>query len=163
MASPSFFPGIVLPSTAGRLVNLRTLPGLTVVFIYPFTGRPDYPNPEGWDGIAGAHGSTPQALGYKALYPEFKVRKVRIFGMSFQSTEWQKDFVKRNDLPFALLSDEKAEMALELDLEVFTAGQSAFLRRRTFILRNGQVLDDRKYNPKPANDAAMTLNWIKAL
>src|SRR5690606_38452146 len=63
-------PDIELPSTDGGAVSLARLDKGAVVFIYPWTGRPGLPNPPGWDEIPGAHGSTPQALGFQDLLPE---------------------------------------------------------------------------------------------
>ena len=82
--------------------------------------------------------------------------------MSFQNTGWQREFVARNQLPFALLSDEKAELALNLYLETFKAGQRAFLKRRTFVVNNGQIIHDRQKIAKPEADAAQVLDWLKS-
>ncbi len=48
--------GIPLPLTTGGVVDLSALPGRTVLFIYPMTGRPGVALPEGWDAIPGARG-----------------------------------------------------------------------------------------------------------
>ena len=50
-----------LEATSGAPVNPARIIGPAVIFCYPFTGRPGYPNPPNWDHIKGAHGSTPQA------------------------------------------------------------------------------------------------------
>ncbi len=47
---------ILLPSTAGDLVDLSALAGRTVVYCYPRTGRPDEEPPDGWNPIPGARG-----------------------------------------------------------------------------------------------------------
>ena len=49
------------------LGNPARIQGPAVIFCYPFTGRPGYPNPPNWDHITGAHGSTPQAIAYSEL------------------------------------------------------------------------------------------------
>lgn len=36
-------PSIALHSTDGHLIDLASLPGRTVVYVYPRTGRPDHP------------------------------------------------------------------------------------------------------------------------
>jgi hypothetical protein len=54
----SNIPLVSLPSTDGKSVNLSTLPGNTVLYIYPRTGQPGKSNPEGWDMIPGI--STPR-------------------------------------------------------------------------------------------------------
>ncbi len=52
-------PSIPLPSTAGRQVDLASLPGRTVVYLYPHTGRPDRDALPGWNDIPGARGPRP--------------------------------------------------------------------------------------------------------
>ena len=42
---------IALLSTDGATVELGSLAGLFVIYIYPMTGRPGVPLPDGWDGI----------------------------------------------------------------------------------------------------------------
>src|SRR5437660_876334 len=44
-------PSVPLLSTAGSLVDLASLPGRTVVYCYPRTGRPDQDLPDGWNLI----------------------------------------------------------------------------------------------------------------
>jgi hypothetical protein len=42
-------PSVALSSTSGEPVDLSRLPGKTVVYCYPRTGRPDENLPRGWD------------------------------------------------------------------------------------------------------------------
>ena len=93
-------PSADLPSTDGGTVNLSDIKGRVVLFIYPYTGRPDHPDPPGWDHIPGAHGSTPQARGFSEAYTEFQKFGMKVFGMSFQNSDWQREFVQRTSLPF---------------------------------------------------------------
>ena len=78
-------PDMALASTQGTVVNLLHLTGRAVVYVYPWAGRPGRPNPAGWDEIRGAHGSTPQAAGFRDLHVEFEARDARVFGLSGQS------------------------------------------------------------------------------
>ena len=55
-----------------RKVNFAKLAGMAIVYCYPWTGRPGLPNPPDWDDIPGAHGSTPQAEGFRDLYAGFQ-------------------------------------------------------------------------------------------
>ena len=64
-------PSIPLMSTAGSLVDLAQLPGTTVVYCYPRTGRPDQDVPEEWDAIPGARGCTPQSCTFRVHYQAF--------------------------------------------------------------------------------------------
>jgi len=55
-------PPISLASTSGAVVDLTALPGRTVVYCYPMTGKPDRSLPAGWDEIPGARGCTPSRV-----------------------------------------------------------------------------------------------------
>ena len=54
-------PDIELPATDGSSINLSKLLGRTVLYIYPRTGEPGKPPPDGWDAVPGARGCTPQS------------------------------------------------------------------------------------------------------
>ena len=41
-------PALTLPATDGHGVDLSALPGRSVVYAYPMTGRPDAPLPDGF-------------------------------------------------------------------------------------------------------------------
>src|SRR5437870_12716774 len=57
-------PDLELPSTGNRRVNLSKLAApRIVIYAYPLTGRPDRQLPQGWGGIPGARGCTPEACG----------------------------------------------------------------------------------------------------
>lgn len=154
-------PDVLLPSTDGAPVSLSTLKGILVVFFYPFTGRPDHPNPLGWDDISGAHGSTPQALSFSKRYGEFRNLGAKVFGVSFMSTEWQKEFANRNDLPFPLLSDQRRYFANALGLTAFQAGTEDYLVRRAFIINDGVITSDIFPVPVPEENAAEVLKLLK--
>lgn len=50
-------PALKLWSTRDRWIDLREVSRRrAVLFLYPRTGRPGEPIPEGWDGIPGARG-----------------------------------------------------------------------------------------------------------
>lgn len=46
-------PNISFSSTNDETVCIKDTLGIVVVYIYPMTGRPDTPLPEGWDEIPG--------------------------------------------------------------------------------------------------------------
>jgi peroxiredoxin len=149
-------PSFQLPSTQGGTVDLSALAGHVVVFCYPYTGRPGVPDPEGWDDIPGAHGSTPQCLSYSRLYNEFQNRNVKLYGVSQLSPEWQSEFASRTLLKVPLLSDETGLFSLALSLPVFPAGNRSFLKRVTLIARDATIVAAHEPDD-PANDAADTL------
>src|SRR6476659_7011951 len=65
-------PDLTLPATAGAHVNLARLKGRPAVYIYPRTGRPGQPLPEGGDGSPGARGCTPQSCGFRDHFAGLK-------------------------------------------------------------------------------------------
>src|SRR5262245_8541149 len=77
-------PSVRLPSTAGRVIDLSSLQGRTVVYCYPMTGRPGVPLPDGWDAIPGARGCTPQSRAFRDHYAELRALDTQVFGLSAQ-------------------------------------------------------------------------------
>lgn len=138
-------PSIPLPSTAGGTVDLSALTGRTVVYCYPRTGRPDQAVPEGWDQIPGARGCTPQSCSFRDRYAEFERLGTRVFGLSTQTTEYQREAVTRLHLPFALLSDRDLAFTRALRLPTFEfvwsfGNQPAeLIKRLTMVLRDGRI------------------------
>ena len=132
-------PSIALASTRGGMVDLSQLAGRSVVFVYPYTGRPGVPDPPGWDDIPGAHGSTPQAQGFGDQYGAFQAAGVEVYGLSGQASAWQQEATRRLGLPYALLSDEGLNFAGALGLPRFAAGERLFLTRLTLLIADGNV------------------------
>lgn len=132
-------PDVALPATTGGDIRLAEVPGRSVVFVYPWTGREGHPNPPGWDGIPGAHGSTPQAEGFAALHPEFRAASVGVFGLSGQEPDWQSEFASRLALPYPLLSDAGCTFARALGLPAFKADDETYLSRLTLIIADGAI------------------------
>jgi peroxiredoxin len=132
-------PSVPLRSTAGRTVDLAHLPGTTVVYIYPRTGRPDVEPPKGWNDIPGARGCTPQSCAFRDHYRELQALGARVFGLSTQTTDYQQEAVERLHLPFELLSDVDLALARALRLPTFEAEGMTLLKRITLILIDGRV------------------------
>src|SRR3712207_4534122 len=71
-----------LPATDGTVVRLDQLPGRSVVFAYPRTGRPGEEPPggeAGWNAIPGARGCTPEACSFRDEIDRFRELGVRVF------------------------------------------------------------------------------------
>ena len=132
-------PEIPLYATSGDRIALANLPGRSIVFAYPWTGQPGMPNPPGWDDIPGAHGSTPEAEGFAALYPRLREMEISVYGLSTQDTDWQAEFAERIGLPFPLLSDAEFAFARALKLPTFKAGDTSYLVRLTLIIADGCI------------------------
>lgn len=151
-------PDVDLEASSGSPVNPAKIVGPAVIFCYPWTGRPGYPNPPHWDEIPGAHGSTPQAQAYSNAYGHFRRLGIKLFGLSLQDTEWQREFVKRAGLSFRLLSDAPRKFSGRLGLPLFETGGVDYLQRLTFIARDGIIDAVRFPVPHPETDAEETLS-----
>lgn len=132
-------PDVSLPATRGANVNLARYQERAVVFVYPMTGTPGTPNPPDWDTIPGAHGSTPEAEGFRDCYAEFELLGYEVFGLSSQSHASQHEFAVRAGIPYLLLSDENYAFADALKLPRFETGGMAYLSRLTMIVKNGVI------------------------
>lgn len=133
-------PHVALPATAGGTIDLAALRGRVVVFAYPATGRPGEPPPTAdWDLIPGARGCTPQVCGFRDLAAELGALGVGVVGLSAQEPAEQREMVGRLHVPFPILSDAGLRLAAELGLPTFEAAGRSFLRRLTWVQRDGVI------------------------
>lgn len=154
-------PAIALTATDGTMVDLSTLSGRSVIYVYPRTGRPDQPLPTGWDAIPGARGCTPQSCAYRDLAAEFAALGARIFGLSTQDTAYQQETAQRLHLPFLLLSDESLTFASALGLPTFAVDGMTLIRRLTLTVNDG-VIETVFYPVFPPDaDAANVAAWLR--
>jgi peroxiredoxin len=157
-------PGVSLPATDGTTVALEELPSRTIVYIYPLTGRPDRDViPEGWEDVPGARGCTPESRGFRSHYDDLRANGVEeVFGLSTQSSEYQREARDRLDLPFELLSDAAWELADALDLPTFTIEGEDYLKRVTLVVSDGEI--EHVFYPifPPDEHAGEVLAWVKA-
>ena len=154
-------PSIALPSTDGGTVDLAALTGRTVVYCFPRTSRPDRPSLPNWDQIPGASGCTPQSRGFRDHHAELRALGARVFGLSTQDTEYQREAVERLHLPFPLLSDASLALASALRFPTFEAGGMTLLKRLTLVVQDGVV--EMVFYPvtAPAENAADVVAWLR--
>ncbi len=154
-------PTVQLGSTSGEAVDLSSLTGTTVLYCYPMTGRPDLELPEGWDQIPGARGCTPQSCAFRDHHAELGDLGARVFGLSAQNTDYQREAKERLHLPFELLSDERLEFAEALGLPTFEAGGMRLVKRLTLILEDGRV--SKVFYPvfPPDENAEEVIGWLE--
>ena len=131
---------IPLAATDGSKVDLAKLPGRTVLYLYPRTGRPNEPNPDGWDLIPGARGCTPQTCAFRDHFAELRARGVNaLFGLSTQDTAYQREVAERLHLPFPLLSDESLQLTKAMRFPTFQTSGMTLHKRLTLIVRDGVI------------------------
>jgi peroxiredoxin len=156
-------PSIALAATDGTAVDLSALPGRTVVYVYPLTGRPGGENPVGWDMIPGARGCTPQSCAFRDHFAELRARGVdHLFGLSTQDSAYQREAAARLHLPFPLLSDAPLALARALRLPTFETSGMTLLKRLTLIVRDGTI--EHVFYPvfPPDRNAGAVLAWLAA-
>lgn len=153
-------PSVALPSTSGGLVDLSALPGRTVVYCYPMTGRPDADLPPGWDEIPGARGCTPQSCSFRDHHSKLRALGARVFGLSTQDTKYQREAAGRLRLPFGLLSDARLAFAEALSLPTFEADGMSLIKRLTLVILAGKL--ETVFYPvfPPGENAREVVEWL---
>ncbi|MEY3936275.1 MAG: alkyl hydroperoxide reductase/Thiol specific antioxidant/Mal allergen [Pseudomonadota bacterium] len=154
-------PNVALLATDGSMVNLSQLAGRLVIYCYPMTGQPNVPLPEGWDQIPGARGCTPQSCAFRDHYQELQALHANVFGLSVQSTEYQREMATRLHLPFQVLSDEQYQFQKALNLPTFVAAGMTLLKRVTLISHQGRI-EAVHYPIFPSDsDPAWVLDYLR--
>ena len=153
-------PSLSLTSTAGDQVDLSSLPGTTVVYCYPLTGRPGRDLPPGWDDIPGARGCTPQSCAFRDHHAELQALGAMVFGLSTQDTAYQREAVERLRLPFELLSDQELEFAGALDLPTFEAEGMTLIKRVTLVIEDGEIREVFYPVYPPGTNAEEVVGWL---
>ncbi len=169
-------PPIALPATGGGTVMLSDL-SRAVLFFYPRTGIPGRPLPPGpggesWDSIPGARGCTPQSCGFRDHYSDFRRLGLDVYGISTNTTDHQREFAHRADLPYTLLSDSRMELTRALSLPTFEFpvepwSPSTLLRRMAWYIApdwSGAPRIIRVWYPvfPPDTCASEVLGWAAA-
>jgi len=158
----SAVPQLALPSTQGDSFDLaQSKSRLLVAYVYPRTGVPGRPLPNGWDAIPGARGCTPQSCAYRDAVAEFGELDAEIVGISAQSPTEQLAFAAREHIPFPLLSDSSLRLAEVLGLPTFEAGGMTLYKRLTFVAEAGEIV--KVFYPvfPPDRDAGEVLGWLR--
>jgi peroxiredoxin len=152
---------VPLRATNGSMVDLSTLPGGTVVYAYPRTGKPGVENPPGWDMIPGARGCTPQSCSFRDHFAELKGLGVtNLFGLSAQDPAYQQETAERLHLPFAILSDEHLALSRAMKLPTFQTSGMTLFKRFTLVIEDGVV--KHVFYPvfPPDRSAADVVEWL---
>jgi len=164
-------PDLSLRCTNGRDQSLRELTGRTVLFFYPRTGTPGQPPTLGfvgetWESIPGARGCTPQSIGFGRLTPGFGELGVTVFGVSTQTTAFQREFQQRQQLGFEFLSDSELLLTHAMRLPTFdfpveSGGPNTLMRRMAWVVENKRIA--RVWYPvfPPGECAANVLAWLR--
>ncbi|HWB68719.1 MAG TPA: peroxiredoxin [Solirubrobacterales bacterium] len=154
-------PDLRLPSTLGARAGLAELARERLVaYVYPRTGAPGVPLPDGWDDIPGARGCTPQSCAFRDSLARFSELGARVVGVSAQLPAEQREFAEREHIPFALLSDSSLELASGLGLPTFEVEGMTLYRRLTLVAEGGRIV--KAFYPvfPPDRNAEEVLAWL---
>ena len=155
-------PSVPLAATDGSRVDLSKLAGRTVLYIYPRTGVPGQSPPDGWDQIPGARGCTPQSCSFRDHFAELKRLGVaQLFGLSTQTTDYQREAVERLHLPFAILSDAELRLTRALDLPTFVFNGMTLMKRMAWVIDTGTIT--KVFYPvfPPDKNATEVMAWLQ--
>lgn len=157
-------PNVKLLSTRDREVDLQELER-AVIFFFPRSGTPGQPASEEWERIPGARGCTPQALGFRDLHPSFQEIGVEVFGLSTQTSGYQREFAARNRMPFEFLSDANLVLTRALRLPTFEfpvpgGGPNTLIKRMVWFVDRGRI--EKLWYPvfPPHENAREVLAWL---
>jgi peroxiredoxin len=155
-------PSLRLPSTLGGSVDLaESASERLVAYVYPRTGTPGEPLPEGWNDIPGARGCTPQSCAYRDAVAEFTQVGATLVGISAQDPAEQAEFAAREHIPFPLLTDPDLSLTTALGLPTFEVAGMTLFRRLTLVAEAGVIV--KAFYPvfPPDRDAAEVLAWLR--
>jgi len=156
-------PHIALEATDGSKVDLAALAGRSVVYIYPRTGRPGQATPTGWDAIPGARGCTPQSCGFRDHFADLRQLGVeQLYGLSTQTTDYQREAVERLHLPFAILSDAELALTRALNLPTFTVDGMTLIKRMAWVIDAGTITHVFYPVFPPDKSAEEVVSWLSA-
>ena len=142
-------PYFALPDQDGNLIKLDDLKGER--FILYFYAK---------DMTAGC---SKQACAFGELYPQFKEKGVKVFGVSADSVSRHKKFAEKYNLPFTLLSDETKEIHKAYDVlgEKNMYGKKVIgTIRTTYLIDEEGVIIKAFGKVKPDDNASQMLNEI---
>jgi peroxiredoxin len=116
----------------------------------------------GWNEIPGARGCTPQSCSFRDHHAELLGLGAKVYGVSSQSQEEQKEAVQRLHLPFELLSDNLFELTSALSLPTFEYNSARLIKRLTLIIENGVIC--KVFYPvfPPNENAGNIIAWLRA-
>lgn len=155
-------PSVSLSTATAEMIDLGALPGTMVVYFYPMIGRPDSPPMRGWNEIPGARGCTPQSCAFRDHHAELTDLGAKVFGVSAQPIEDQREAKARLQLPFDLLNDRQLVLTRAMQLPTFEYNKARLIKRLTIVAIDGVIR--KVFYPvfPPDRNAEDVIGWLKA-
>ena len=154
-------PELLLDSSEGLVDLARLGAELGVLYVYPATGTPGRPTPDGWDAIPGARGCTPQSCAFRDHAAELAELGARVAGLSAQPLSAQVEFAEREHMPFPVIADPELRLRAALALPTFEFGGATLYKRVTLVLEAGRV--SHLFYPvfPPDRNAGDVVAWLE--
>jgi peroxiredoxin len=163
-------PALELDSSVGPVDLAAFAAERAVLYVYPRTGRPDRPVPEGWDAIPGARGCTPQSCGFRDHADELRKLGARVAGLSAQTLEEQVELSERLGILYPVIADPELRLREALDLPTFefvpgdsplgTVPTATLYKRVTLVFEAGRIA--KVFYPvfPPDRNAEEVVAWL---
>jgi peroxiredoxin Q/BCP len=136
-------PTVTSTDQNGKLIDLAQVAksGYTLVYFYPKAMSP---------------GCTAQACSLRDSYSELEQKGVKVFGVSLDSVEAQKEFEQKEHLPFELLSDPDRQVTSAFGVPLT---KNALATRQAYLFKDGKLiwLDTKASTDKQAQDVLAVL------
>jgi peroxiredoxin len=151
-------PALVLDSSQGPV----DVSQFEVLYVYPRTGKPGVPPPDGWDAFPGARGCTPQSCAFRDHQAELAQLGARVAGLSAQSLEDQVEFAERNHMPFPVIADPELLLHAALRLPLMEIQGMTLYKRLALVAENRRIV--KVFYPvfPPDRNAADVVAWLEA-
>ena len=98
---------------------------------------------------------------YRDHHAELRGLGAEVFGLSTQTTAYQREMAQRLHLPYEVLSDAEFRLTEALALPTFEADGMRLLKRLTLLIRSGHI--EACFYPvfPPDADAEHVLAWLR--
>lgn len=143
------FPEFELENQDGEVVSNSTLTGTTVLYFYPKDNTP---------------GCTTQACDMRDSKTDLNELGVTVYGISGDSKQKHKNFIKKNNLNFDLLVDEDFKLSNELGvygLKKAFGKEFNGISRTTFVIDKDSNILKRFDDVKPKEHADELKSFLK--
>jgi peroxiredoxin len=163
-------PALELESSVGPVDLAAFGAERAVLYVYPRTGHPDRPVPEGWDAIPGARGCTPQSCGFRDHSEELRELGARVAGLSAQTLEEQVELSERLGILYPVIADPELRLRDALGLPTFefkpgdsplgTVPSATLYKRATLVFEAGWIT--KVFYPvfPPDRNAEEVVAWL---
>jgi peroxiredoxin len=153
-------PALELESSVGPVELAELAAERAVLYVYPRTGRPDRPVPEGWDAVPGARGCTPQSCGFRDHREELRAFGAEVAGLSAQTLEEQVELAERLGILYPVIADPALLLRDALGLPTFEFEGVTLYKRVTLVLEAGRIA--KVFYPvfPPDRNAEEVVAWL---